>query len=124
MDDTENQCFICNLEKDVFVKQNVSFKLHREADHNLWVYTYFLVSLLNSDPDEMNGIQSYIYSKYQKEELGWLPAGRAICFDDEDADKNDGLEDKIEGILSKIKSIEGMVGEDDSEEESTNDEEN
>lgn len=68
----------------------------------------------------MNGIESYIFKKYQNEEMGWLPVNRAICFDEEESDNNEELEDKIDGILGKIKTMESIMGED--SDESTNDE--
>ncbi len=63
--DKETKCFICDMDKTTFGKNNVSFNNHRELEHNLWIYTYFLIYVITTDPDEMNGVDSYIYSKYK-----------------------------------------------------------
>lgn len=69
----------------------------------------------------MNGIESYILNKFKREEMGWLPVGRSISLDHLDTNQSEEIEDKIEGILGKIETIEQIFGED--SDESTADEE-
>jgi len=74
--------------------------MHREEQHNHWAYNYYLVGLLVKDEEEMNGVESYVFDKDKKEELSWLPVGRALIIQHENLEKN--IEEKIEHIYDKV----------------------
>lgn len=45
IDDKENKCFICSIDKSVFEKKNIDFYEHSFKDHNLESYIYYIISL-------------------------------------------------------------------------------
>lgn len=47
-------------------------------EHYIWNYFFFLTHLRFKNPSELDGIESYVLSKYQKQDLSWFPVGRAL----------------------------------------------
>lgn len=73
-----NFCFICNLEKYLFLKNSLGFEYHYTQEHNLWYYIFFLYNLKQKKITEMNGIESYIHNKIDTDDITWLPIRRAL----------------------------------------------
>lgn len=76
--DSQNMCFICNLSRSLFEKEGVSFDNHIEKFHNPWSYVAFLVSLKVKDPTQHTGIESYVWTKFEKKDISWLPIEKAL----------------------------------------------
>jgi hypothetical protein len=76
--DISNNCFICNIEKDTYEKNNkdnksLSFKEHCEIIHNVWDYIFYMIALRVEDPQELNAINSRNREKMLKKSVEWLP---------------------------------------------------
>lgn len=60
--------------------------------HNPWNYVYYLTHVKETNSSEFNGIESYIYEKWQEEDLSWFPIGRALDLKEEgEEEENSGL---------------------------------
>ena len=103
----KNNCFICNLDRSELQKKGVKFNNHINTEHNKWYYCYFIIKLLNKDPDEYDGNESYIMKKFNDEDFSWIPIGRAKVLTNKEGEKDnsndseriDRLEEKINKIL-------------------------
>lgn len=101
--DKKFKCFICNIEKTEFTKQGHNFNQHREVDHNLWNYIYFLTHIKEKNSSDFNGTESYIQEKWEEEDLSWFPIGKAgVLREDEEKEENKGLEAKFKRFMSRI----------------------
>lgn len=69
-----NVCFICNFERLLFEKYcEGGMARHIAADHNLWMYVYYMVHLYTKDLSEHTGIESYVLKKFKEGDPSWLP---------------------------------------------------
>ena len=75
--DLQNTCFVCGFQKKDFERVDLSFSFHRNFEHYVWNYVYYIVYLLNKNPTEFSGVEFYIFLKYQRNSLDWLPIGKA-----------------------------------------------
>lgn len=81
-EDQQDECFICGIQRRE--KQNFSFDEHRQKDHNLWSYVYFITYLKAEyarDKNEMNDIEHYVYRQIQSKEFNWIPEGRSLTYE-------------------------------------------
>lgn len=81
----------------------MNFDYHRSQEHNHWDYFYYLIHLKNKMREDLNGFESYILEKFEKEEISWFPIGQAIAL------KEFSLEDELEDKLEKIEENLGKL---------------
>lgn len=93
-------CYVCDLQRDDFIKQNLNFEKHRIEDHNQWDYFYYLIYLTQKNILDLNGFETFVIEKYNNGEISWFPIGKALIFENED--KANDVEDKLELIDSKL----------------------
>lgn len=82
------------------MKENLNFDYHRSQEHNHWDYFYYLIYLQSKNKDDLNGFESYIMDKYEKDEISWFPIGQAIAL--KEFSVEDELEDKLEKIEENL----------------------
>lgn len=60
---------------------DLSFSFHQKFEHDVWNYIYYIIYLRNKNSTEFSGVEYYIFLKYKKNSLDWLPISRArsIC---------------------------------------------
>ena len=102
--DKTNVCFICNLEKYIFLKRSISFEQHIGKDHNMWNYVFFMYNLKRKNIVDMNGIESYIYEKIQNNDITWIPLRRALVLEQEISEETK-LKDSLIKLNNKIKDL-------------------
>ena len=107
--DMSSKCFICDIHRDNFAKQNLSFSVHRNSEHNQWNYSYFLMGLLIKDVEEMNGVESYVLERYHNKEFSWIPIGRALSLQAYEVDE--GVEELVEDIEERVEKLEEILEE-------------
>ena len=71
----KSNCFICSISKSVFQKHGLNFHNHISDVHNHWDYCYYLLDILHTDEDELNGIQSFVLHRYRDGDYSWIPLG-------------------------------------------------
>jgi hypothetical protein len=88
--DKLNNCFICNESRIKFELQQLGgFITHIDRDHHLWFYVYYIVHLTSKKYSDYTGVESYVFSNYDKGEITWIPRGRALCLDKNDKDEGE-----------------------------------
>ena len=89
--DRKFKCFVCSIEKNDFLKQGLSFENHRAVEHNPWNYVYYLTHIKEKNSSDYNGIESYIFEKWEQQDISWFPIGKALELNEveheEDEDK-------------------------------------
>lgn len=72
--DFKYRCFICNAAKDNLEKNSINFSHHRENDHNIWDYAYYIMTLRLQDLQDLNANNSYVKEQIDMKSISWLPA--------------------------------------------------
>ena len=109
--DRNSRCFICNIEKEEFQKEGLSFNNHKNLDHNQYNYLYYIIYLQYKDNTEYNGIEDYVFGKFINNDLSWFPINSALCFERDGGVANGGyLEDAgLEGLKKMIGDLKSSV---------------
>ena len=76
--DMKNTCFICGIDRGEFEKYNVSFEDHIKYEHNHWNYVYYIIYLRAKNSLDYNGTESYVFEKYEKDDISWFPLDKAM----------------------------------------------
>lgn len=71
-------CFICNINRNEFENTRLNFGKHVAKEHSIWNYFFYIVLLRLKDPNELDGIESYVLAKISKQDLSWFPVGRSL----------------------------------------------
>jgi len=104
----ENTCFICGIDRFTFDTKGNGFEEHIRNDHWMWTYFSMIVHVLEKDPTEYNGWETYIAGKIQAKDSSFLPRNTALVLKEaEEADAsaarsaNESLaamNDRLDGI--------------------------
>jgi hypothetical protein len=102
-EDMSNLCFVCNIDRNSFERENIKFNTHIKEQHNMWAYLKFLIHLRTKEEDEYNGLEDYVAACLEKESIDWLPVNRASVLveeaeDDFEAKTKEMMEEKIKEI--------------------------
>jgi len=104
--DMVNVCFVCNFERLLFEKYSEGgMARHIAADHNLWMYVYYMVHLYTKDTSEHTGIESFVLQKFKDGDVSWLPRQKALCLVSfqQDGDDDEDKEAHQEKLRQKMK---------------------
>ena len=101
--DQNNKCYICNLDRYIFDQDGIGFDDHCKNDHNMWNYVFYIIHLKMKDPTEYTGVESYVWDKYDKEDISWLPLHKAMIIDSPDDKENE--EDDEEKLKMKLEEL-------------------
>ena len=110
--DKNNICFICNLEKYVFLKNSLGFEQHITNEHNLWNYVFFMYNLKHKSLTDMNGIESYIHQKIYTDDITWIPLRRALSLEHSE-DKKEIMHCKIKLLEENLNNLQKDIKEED-----------
>lgn len=72
-DDKNNKCFICFFDRFTFDKEAQGFFHHITEDHCLWNYVYYIVHLKSKESTDYTGIESYVSTDFNDNNIGWIP---------------------------------------------------
>ena len=80
LEDTEEKCYICGIEKLVFNRalDREAFDLHISTDQNLWNYVYYCIFIWEQDKDDDDGLEYYVRHCVDDDDLSWFPMNKAI----------------------------------------------
>ena len=104
-EDKNNICFICGLSRQELDRDTEEgFDFHKEQDHEIWNYVYFLIHLDVKPSSDMNGVESTIKEKVKNDDNSWFPLQRCLRID-KDPKKADQSEEanELEVMARKIK---------------------
>jgi hypothetical protein len=94
-EDRNEICFICQMTKYDTLKNQINFAKHRDEQHNMWNYVYFLTDIYCSKYQDLDRIQRDIYHKIKNNDISWI-----IVY--EDSDKIFELEKKIKNLEKNL----------------------
>ena len=77
-DELAGNCFICSISKDYLDGVPHGFDTHVQKEHNLANYLFFLMYLINKDPSDYTGQETFVWDMYQERCWDFFPAGD--CF--------------------------------------------
>merc|ERR1719391_251402 len=77
-DELAGNCFICSISKDYLDGVPHGFDTHVQKEHNLANYLFFLMYLINKDPSDYTGQETFVWDMYQERCWDFFPAGE--CF--------------------------------------------
>ena len=83
-DDMDNKCFLCGKMRHVFDElpdEKDRYPGHTAYQHNHWYYIYYLGYLGDKAITEYTGNEQYIGRLYRRNEVNWLPQGRAMSLE-------------------------------------------
>ncbi|CAB3409789.1 unnamed protein product [Caenorhabditis bovis] len=110
-----NSCFICGLERGRFDNRSVTFEMHREMEHNIWHYLYYIVMLQIKDETEFTGPESYVAQCVKDRNLDWFPRMQALSLQDAELDTDQPeikiLKDQVEQVGSLVRDLQGQIEE-------------
>ena len=59
--DRKNICHICGMNRFSVQKLNNDFKVHREFNHDVWAYVWFLVGLKGNKFKNFTSVEYYVH---------------------------------------------------------------
>lgn len=71
--DKRNVCFICQLNRNNSINQNIDYDKHISEDHKLWNYVYFLTYLHMNNPNDFSALENFVWDKFQSKDIMWIP---------------------------------------------------
>ena len=77
LEDNNNKCFICGVNRKEFEKLRITFKKHTLEDHNFIFYLEFLMNLLFKPIPELEDDEIIIKEYIEEKNIGIFPIG---CF--------------------------------------------
>ena len=78
VEDTNNFCFICNIERDEFEKCKIEFDDHIFKKHNMWHYVWFIMHLEATPREDYTGVEEYIWELKQAESIAFFPIKQVL----------------------------------------------
>jgi len=78
MQDMQNSCFICRIDRFTLDTKGNGFERHIKRDHNMWNYLNMIVHVREKDEMEHNGWEGYIHAMMQQKDLSFFPRNQAI----------------------------------------------
>lgn len=58
-------------------------------EHNMWSYCFFYRYLIEKSKEDFTGQESFVWAMLQKNNLNFLPLGKAICLEKLDSTTHD-----------------------------------
>ena len=86
LNDINNVCFICQLNRDDCLLKNIDFDNHIKNEHNIWNYVDFLCHLHLYDSNNLSRVESFVWDKLIEKDYGWIPIDSDATKDDEEGD--------------------------------------
>ena len=77
-EDTNNFCFICNIERDEFERYEIDFGEHILHYHNMFHYVWFIMYLKATSTYDFTGNETYIWELYQQRSIAFFPIKQVI----------------------------------------------
>ena len=78
------QCFVCGFDRKDYDNFNLpteysNFDAHKDVDHDVWSYIYYIDYLNTKDPTEFTGVEQYVKNQLDDNEMLWVPVRRAFA---------------------------------------------
>lgn len=110
----ENNCLICLNSKQSMENQKVDFEEHKERDHNIWIYVYYIKYLKEKPVDELTLDEYKVWQIFKNQSAEWMPKNSTLFFNDPQSEQQDvelnqentsPLDERI-SVTEKLNSLE------------------
>lgn len=101
MEDIQNVCFICGIDRENFERNNIDFESHWRVEHYQWNYIFYIAYLMTKKPTDLTGTESYVFDHYGQKSLDWLPVEKASGIKD-DNEEQDARFSKVAAVEKKV----------------------
>jgi len=71
----------------------------------MWKYLYYLVYLKTKDPTEYTGLESFVASLIEEEDVGFYPVNKSMCLDADDEEEDPFQVETLEKIDQHFKEM-------------------
>lgn len=92
--DVQKFCFICGFDQESLDKIKVGkngFKEHVKKEHYMWNYLFYIGYVKDKSETELTGVESYVKSKIDSEDISWFPCDRSLSFESRSLDTNNRM---------------------------------
>jgi len=86
--DMKTVCTMCGLERADLDRHGSGFDQHIKLEHNMWKYLYYAVYLLQKDPTEYTGLETYVSEMIEEEDMEFYPLEKALCMEEEEEEED------------------------------------
>lgn len=73
----QNNCFICGLPRTTFDNIPNGFSYHKQKEHNIWNYLFFLYNVRFKGKNKLMGIELYVSDLKNENSIAWIPLMRS-----------------------------------------------
>jgi hypothetical protein len=87
-DDTNNKCFICNINREEFDRAGEDFTFHIQEEHNIYNYFFYFIALKKMSPSQKNNIDDYVIENLNQKKIDMMPIKRVNKNKKKDIKKN------------------------------------
>lgn len=101
----KNNCFICGLDRSRFDNRSVTFETHKETEHNIWHYLYYIVMLQIKDETEFTGPESYVAQCVKDRNLDWFPRMQALSLQDSELDTDQSEMKQMKDQMLQVSAL-------------------
>ena len=78
-DHVSNRCFICGIDRHDYDKMRLKdqgdFIHHRNYNHNIWNYLYFVMKIWYQPRNQDTSLEQYVRKCMERDDIGWFPIG-------------------------------------------------
>jgi len=86
--DMKTVCFMCGNDRPMLDRNGGGFENHINREHNMWTYLFYVVYLLQKDPTEYTGLETYVSEMIEEENMNFYPLHKAMCLDDDEEEED------------------------------------
>ena len=110
LNDIENKCFICGLDKFQFEVWRLPWKNHVNMDHNIYAYLAYIIYIKHKPEEDCNGIELYVKEKIREKDVAFFPkdsmALQAVMTEEKEESRQE-----VQEIKEIIRELKGKIRE-------------
>ena len=85
-----------------FSGRQLDFAGHVRIEHNMWDYLFFRLYLHMKDPNDFNGIESYISDLIRDDDISWIPRGQTVGINDKQSHESSKPDATLEADMNNL----------------------
>lgn len=101
LENINNICFICSLDRTKLEKEGKGFEYHSQNDHHVWNYLFYIYYLKRKEDTEYNGIESFVADCLNQDDILWFPIRQSLDVK-EDIPDEVIIEEKVDEVADKL----------------------
>merc|ERR1711988_1344312 len=112
MSDMKSVCFMCGYDRPTLDRSGSGFEQHITKEHNMWKYLYYVVYLLQKDPTEYTGLETFVAEMIEEEDMSFYPTNKAMCLDQDEEEEDpfqEAVNSKFEGLSNDMAMLKKTV---------------